>query len=284
VNQTSGTNPVADPAQAPEQAQPAGAASSPEPTGFRSRGSARRRARYLRKARELGYRDLGGLVFNLHRFGQRNDALVLAKLTTLGHIDTELRALEGVLHERQPVTVLREAGITACPRCAAIHSSEDGYCPNCGLPIGRNAELPIAAATPAASVDAQAAAAVAPPSVPTPASTPPTTPIPAPAGAPAPSSASGSDKPAGSDKPGVADSPAGSENPGESDSPAGSDKRDVSSVASPAAAAPATRVGRSPAPPSAFATGAPTPQPATSSQAIEEDGPTEILGPAVSDS
>ena len=50
--------------------------------------------RFLRKARELAYRDLGGLVFNLHRFGQRNDALVLAKLTTLGHIDSELRALE----------------------------------------------------------------------------------------------------------------------------------------------------------------------------------------------
>ena len=48
--------------------------------GFGSRGRVRRRARFLRKARELAYRDLGGLVFNLHRFGQRNDSLVLAKL------------------------------------------------------------------------------------------------------------------------------------------------------------------------------------------------------------
>jgi hypothetical protein len=120
---------------------PAGAAPSPEPPGFRSRGSARRRARFLRRARELGYRDLGGLVFNLHRFGQRNDALVLAKLTTLGHIDTELRALEETLHERRPVTVLREAGITACARCAAIHSSEDNFCPNCGLPVRRHVEV-----------------------------------------------------------------------------------------------------------------------------------------------
>ena len=61
----------------------------------------RRRARFLRKARELAYRDLGGLVFNLHRFGQRNDALVLAKLTTLGQIDAELRALESALGERR---------------------------------------------------------------------------------------------------------------------------------------------------------------------------------------
>ena len=57
----------------------------------------RRRARFLRKARELAYRDLGGLVFNLHRFGQRNDVLVIAKLTTLAHIDTELRTLEDAL-------------------------------------------------------------------------------------------------------------------------------------------------------------------------------------------
>ena len=61
----------------------------------------RRRARFLRKARELAYRDLGGLVFNLHRFGQRNDALVLAKLNTLSRIDAELRALEVALDEHR---------------------------------------------------------------------------------------------------------------------------------------------------------------------------------------
>ena len=120
----------------------------------------RRRARFLRKARELAYRDLGGLVFNLHRFGQRNDALVLAKLTPLGQIDAELRALEAALRERRPVTVLREAGITACPRCAAIHGSEDRFCPNCGLAMGRHADLPIGGA-PAAGAPAPRRAASA---------------------------------------------------------------------------------------------------------------------------
>jgi len=100
----------------------------------------------LRRARELAYRDLGGLVYNLHRFGQRNDPLVFAKLGTLGLIDNELRTIETALAERRPVTVLREAGITACPRCAAIHGSEDRYCPNCGLPMSRHADLPIAGA------------------------------------------------------------------------------------------------------------------------------------------
>ncbi|HEY0517837.1 MAG TPA: zinc ribbon domain-containing protein [Solirubrobacteraceae bacterium] len=138
-----------DPSEAPEQERDgdqAAEGAGPEQPGFGSRGKARRRARFLRRARELAYRDLGGLVYSLHRYGQRNDALVLAKLATLAHIDTELRTIEAALRERRPVTVLREAGITACPRCAAIHGSEDRFCPNCGLPMARNVDLPIAGA------------------------------------------------------------------------------------------------------------------------------------------
>ena len=127
------------------------------PPGFSERGRMRRRARFLRKARELAYRDLGGLVFNLHRFGQRNDALVIAKLTTLGHIDAELRTLERALAEHQPVTVLRDAGIAACPRCAAIHSSEDRFCPNCGLAMDPHAERPVAGPPPPGPAPSQPA-------------------------------------------------------------------------------------------------------------------------------
>jgi hypothetical protein len=166
--------------QVQDGSQAADAAGSSEPSGFGSRGRARRRARFLRKARELAYRDLGGLVFNLHRFGQRNDALVLAKLTTLGHIDAELRGVESALQERESVTVLREAGITACPRCAAIHSSEDRFCPNCGLSMSRHVDLPVASA----AAGTPPAAAPTPSSA-TPAPLPPTPVVPAAAMVPA---------------------------------------------------------------------------------------------------
>jgi hypothetical protein len=137
-----------------EQAAPA--------PGFGERGRMRRRARFLRKARELAYRDLGGLVFDLHRFGQRNDPLVLAKLATLREIDTELRGLEDGLHDHRPVTVLREVGIAACPRCAAIHGSDDRFCPGCGLAFDANADRPISSAPVAPQVQAAPAVVQAP--------------------------------------------------------------------------------------------------------------------------
>jgi cell division protein FtsN len=154
----------------------------------------RRRARFLRKARELAYRDLGGLVFDLHRFGQRNDPLVLAKLAMLRQLDTELRELERVLRERRPVIVLREVGIAACPRCAAIHGSDDRFCPGCGLAFDANADRPISTMPMAPQGEAQtpsaqpvaAAPAPAPKPEPVPAPAPKPEPVPAPAPAPAP--------------------------------------------------------------------------------------------------
>lgn len=117
-----------------------------QPPGFGERGRMRRRARFLRKARELAFRDLGGLVFDIHRFGQQNDQVLSAKLATLRQIDSELRALEAALGERRPVTVLHEVGISACPRCAAIHGGDDRFCPGCGLAFDAHAERPIATA------------------------------------------------------------------------------------------------------------------------------------------
>jgi hypothetical protein len=154
--------------------------------GFGERGRMRRRARFLRKARELAYRDLGGLVFDLHRFGQRNDPLVLAKLATLRQIDTELRELEAVLRDRRPVTVLREVGIAACPRCAAIHGSDDRFCPGCGLAFDTNADRPISTAPVATPKPDIATAGATPTPQSPPAPMPQSVPAPAPQSAPSP--------------------------------------------------------------------------------------------------
>jgi hypothetical protein len=264
VDQTSATTPAAAPAQPDEASQPTDAAASPtpadsRPVGFGARGRVRRRARFLRKARELAYRDLGGLVYSLHRFGQRNDSLVLAKLATLTRIDAELRGLEASLRERHPVTVLREAGITACPRCAAIHSGEDRFCPNCGLPMSRNVDLPIAGA-PAGNA---AAPAPAPSPSPGPAS--------APAAHPEPSSAATASFASVPAAPSPAASPAPAASP-----PAAP----AQPVPAPAQAAPATKThsvapppgGRSPVPP--VPAKAPSP-----GQTGDDDQPTEIIRP-----
>ena len=190
MDQTSGTTPTGAPTEGQQESAPAQTPAAEQP-GFGSRGRIRRRARFLRRARELAYRDLGGLVYNLHRFGQRNDSLVLAKLATLAHIDTELRTIEAAAGDQRPITVLREAGITACPRCAAIHGSEDRFCPNCGLPLSGHADLPIAGA-PAAVVVATPPPQP-PPVVPSP---PPPAADGVPAGAPATTAVNATSEPA----------------------------------------------------------------------------------------
>jgi hypothetical protein len=125
----------------------------------------RRRLRYLRTVRELSYRDLGGLMFDLHRFGGRRDELLVAKLTRLSELDRELRAIERALEERQPVTVLREAGVLACLRCAAIHSSDDNFCPHCGLSVSPDAERPLTTAPEAPPAPSSASGSPVPPPV-----------------------------------------------------------------------------------------------------------------------
>lgn len=107
-----------------------------EGTSFRDRGKLRRRLRFLRRTRELAFRDIGGLIFDMRRFGRDRPDLVEAKLSALAAVDQELRALERVLDDRRPIHELREPGITSCARCGALHSSDSNFCPNCGLQIG----------------------------------------------------------------------------------------------------------------------------------------------------
>ncbi len=236
--------------QTPEAESPVEQA--PPTPGFGERGRMRRRARFLRKARELAYRDLGGLVFDLHRFGQRNDPLVLAKLATLREIDTELRGLEDGLRDHRPVTVLREVGIAACPRCAAIHGSDDRFCPGCGLAFDANADRPLSTAPVAPQVRSAPAVAQAP------IATPPSTTVLASTSAPAPLSA-----------------PA----PASAEIPAPQLKPTAPPVAAKPTATPEVAVKTSPSPAEAKPAEPPPASAPKTPERAQEDEPTQILRP-----
>jgi hypothetical protein len=118
----------------PAGAEPEDPSAPPQPS-FRNRGRLRRRLRFLRRVRELGYRDLGGLVFDQYKFSRQNIDLVRGKITALAAVDAELRALEEALGEKREITELREPGISACPRCGTLHGSDARFCPSCGLAL-----------------------------------------------------------------------------------------------------------------------------------------------------
>ncbi len=112
---------------------PGAAAAVPRRPGFRERGQLRRRLRFLREVRELGFRDLGGLVFDQHRFQRPNEVLVHGKVEAIDAVDRELRAIEDALRDRTPYSELFIPGVSACQRCGALHGSDARYCPYCGL-------------------------------------------------------------------------------------------------------------------------------------------------------
>jgi hypothetical protein len=116
-------------------------------SGAGRRGKARRRVRFLRRARELALRDLGGFVYEAQRRDQDGAKLVKEKVQHLGVIDAELQALEAELGTPRAETVLREPGVGGtCSRCGELHASDARFCSRCGLDLAA-----VAAEEPAAS-------------------------------------------------------------------------------------------------------------------------------------
>jgi hypothetical protein len=133
-----GSAPETAPVRADRSPLPAGV--SPEDLERRRRaarpGKVRRRARFLRRARELALRDLGGLVYEAARRDQDVGKLVREKVAHLGVIDSELHALEAELGTPRGETVLREPGVGGtCPRCGELHASDARFCSRCGLDL-----------------------------------------------------------------------------------------------------------------------------------------------------
>jgi hypothetical protein len=112
----------------------------------RRRGKLRRRLRHLRGVREVLLRDLGGMVFQIHRAERDGDhsvqAVVSEKLHRLAGVDRELRDLEAILDDRRGM-VIREPGISGtCPNCGELFGSEARFCWACGTPVAPGAMRP----------------------------------------------------------------------------------------------------------------------------------------------
>jgi hypothetical protein len=110
---------------------------------LRDRGRLRRRLRFLRRARELQLRDLGGLVFDLYRFGQQREPLVRGKLDAVIATDHELRSLEDMLADPRATREVRRPSVGgACPGCNALYPSDASFCSECGLALAADVEAP----------------------------------------------------------------------------------------------------------------------------------------------
>jgi len=111
------------------------AAPAPIAPGVRERARLRRRVRELRALHEFALRDLGGLVFDLYRFGRQRDALVREKLERTLAIDQELRAHEATLgDDAERARELRMTGVGGtCPNCDEPYGSTAKFCARCGI-------------------------------------------------------------------------------------------------------------------------------------------------------
>jgi hypothetical protein len=109
--------------------------------GLTQRGRLRRQVRFLRKQRELQLRDLGGLIFDMYRFGSKRQELVREKLRLMFEADRELREFEAMLGGRRGALEVREPGVGgSCPRCLTLYSTDAHYCWRCGLALTEEAE------------------------------------------------------------------------------------------------------------------------------------------------
>jgi len=123
------------------------------------RGRLRRRLRYLRRARELMLRDLGGLLYEVHRTGggdvSAHTAVIGGKVERLARLDAEAAAIETALGAPRSEAVVFEPGIGGtCAVCGELYGSAARFCSHCGTPTGATAaprEVPAMPKAPAAA-------------------------------------------------------------------------------------------------------------------------------------
>jgi hypothetical protein len=158
----------------PAGQEPPGDDAAPTPTTG-ERGSMRKRVRRLARLREVQLRELGALVVEMRRLGRDNPDLVARKAAELLALDEELRSLRAALGERDTVEQVVAAGVAGtCRRCDTLMSTEDRFCPHCGLGADEAyPRAPEAEAEPQQPAEPQAPAEAAAPPPPPPPPPPP---------------------------------------------------------------------------------------------------------------
>src|SRR3954462_3667869 len=120
------------------------------PTTSARRGRLRKRVAFLRAARELLLRDLGGFVYEIHRTAgdhehEAHRRLRATKLDRLSRVDAELHELELRLDDVRRNVVVSEPGVGGeCPECGELFGSAAHYCSHCGLPLTESARRELA--------------------------------------------------------------------------------------------------------------------------------------------
>src|SRR3954469_9334251 len=123
-------------------------AAAPLPSARRSR--LRRRISFLRAAREVLLRDLGGFIYEIHRTAadiehEAHRRLREIKLTRLTRLDAELHALELQLDDVRRHVLVREPGVGGeCPHCGELFGSDAHFCAHCGQPLTETARKALA--------------------------------------------------------------------------------------------------------------------------------------------
>ena len=117
------------------------------------RSKLRRRVAFLRAAREVLLRDLGGFMYEVHRTAhdvefEAHRRLRETKLMRLARVDAELHEIETRLDDVRRQVLVREPGVGGeCPECGELFSSWAHYCWSCGLPLTESARKDLAART-----------------------------------------------------------------------------------------------------------------------------------------
>jgi hypothetical protein len=107
----------------------------------RERGALRRQLRRTRRLRGALLLELGSLVLEGRRRGDRDaGGLVPRKLAQVEAAEREVRGLFGALSARKTLAQAVEEGVArSCGYCEALMSSSSRHCPDCGAPVRRRA-------------------------------------------------------------------------------------------------------------------------------------------------